>query len=96
MRNMKKQSSIGIWLVLSSIVMMAFQLPLMAQASIEAVSGKMASWMQKNWLVIAGGILLVILLATAAGSKTKKTGNTTEAKDDVESIRTLTANEIEN
>ena len=82
--DMKKQSKLGIWIALASIFMIAFQIPVLAQDSLPAASSRVASWMQRNWLWIAGAILLIILLAATSTSRSRiRKTTTTVEKDDL-------------
>src|SRR4030095_12164448 len=93
--DMKKQSKIGIWLVIGSILMIAFQIPVIAQEPLPAAGGRVASWMQRNWLWIAGAIILIVLLATMSSRPRVKKTTTTVEKDDLGNVRSVTTTKVE-
>jgi hypothetical protein len=94
--DMKKQSKLGVWIALASIFMIAFQIPVLAQDSLPAASSRVASWMQRNWLWIAGAILLIILLAATSTSRSRiRKTTTTVEKDDLGNVKSVTTTKVE-
>jgi len=93
--DMKKRSKIGIWLALGSILMIAFQIPVFAQETLPATGERIASWMQRNWLWIAGAIILIVLLATMGSRPRVKRTTTTVEKDDLGNVTSVTTTKVE-
>jgi len=93
--DMKKQSKLGIWIALASIFIIAFQIPVIAQDSLPAASSRVASWMQRNWLWIAGAIILIVLLATMSSRPRVKRTTTTVEKDDLGNVTSVTTTKVE-
>lgn len=67
-----------------------------AQDSIVIDKQGTMSWLQENWMWVAGGVLLLILIlsATTRGRRTKKI-TTTTVQDDVGNVRKVTTTELE-
>ena len=86
------QSRIGFKTLLTSIIVFFFQLFAQAQNTKVEINGNdVGSWFSRNWIWVAGTIVvLFILLVLSGGSRSRRSKTTVIRKDDGTVIKTTT------
>ncbi len=68
-----------------------------AQDKVTIDAGEVESWFERNWMWVAGAVVLIILLALLAGGKNRRAVNqrktTTVIKDPEGNVKSITTTE---
>jgi hypothetical protein len=68
-------------------------LTLIAQSDVKIDSKEVGSWFERNWMWVAGGVLILLIIAISGrGSSKRKT--TTIIKDDAGRVKSVTTTEV--
>ena len=68
-------------------------LSLFAQETVEINSQDIGSWFERNWMWVAGGVLLLLLIALFSGRSRKTRKTTTVVKDTYGNVKSVTTTE---
>ena len=68
-------------------------LSLFAQESVEINSQEIGSWFERNWMWVAGAVLLLLLIALFSGRSKRTRKTTTVVKDTYGNVKSVTTTE---
>ena len=68
-------------------------LSLFAQETVEINSQDIGSWFERNWMWVAGAVLLLLLIALFSGRSKKTRKTTTVVKDTYGNVKSVTTTE---
>jgi cell division protein FtsW (lipid II flippase) len=68
-------------------------LSLIAQETVEINSQDISSWFERNWMWVAGGVLLLVLIALFSGRSKRTRKTTTVVKDTYGNVKSVTTTE---
>jgi hypothetical protein len=94
MKKLPKQNRLQHYIALTIFLLTPF-MTLLAQQDVKVNGHDVGSWFERNWMWVAGGALVLLIIAFAGrGGSTKKKITTTVLKDDLGNVRSVTTTEV--
>ena len=91
---MKQATTSKLRIIMTSVSLFFLQLVARAQDKIEIDTQEVSSWFQRNWPLVAGGVLLIVL-AIIFGRRTKpRSKTTTVVNDRMGNVKKVTTTEV--
>lgn len=89
-----KQPMIKLRLAMTSAALFLLQLIVNAQDKVEIDTQKVSSWFERNWPLVVGGVLLIILMIIFGRRSKRSFNSTTVVNDNLGNVKKVTRTEV--
>ena len=89
-----KQLNIKLRIFMTSAALFLLQLIVNAQDKIEIDTHEVSSWFERNWPLVAGGVLILLLLVIMGRRSNRRFISTTKVNDSFGNIKKVTTTEV--
>ena len=94
MKKLTKGSSLQHYVAFILFLLTPF-MTLIAQQDVKVNGREVGSWFERNWMWVAGGALVLLIIAFAGrGGNAKKRTTTTVLKDGLGNVKSVTTTEV--
>jgi len=89
-----KQPMIKLRILMTSAALFLLQLIVNAQDKVVIDTQEVSTWFERNWPLVAGGVLLLLLMIIMGRRSKRRFISTTEVNDNMGNVKKVTRTEV--
>jgi len=89
-----KQPMINLRLIMTSAALFLLQLIVNAQDKVVIDTQEVSTWFERNWPLVAGGVLLLLLMIIMGRRSKRRFISTTSVNDNFGNVKKVTTTEV--
>jgi hypothetical protein len=93
---MKKAAKVNVFQYYGVLILLLVTpfMTLIAQQDVKINGADVGSWFDRNWMWVAGAVLILLIIAFAGRGSRKRKTVTTVMKDDMGNVKSVTTTEV--